>query len=299
MLKSRAASNGWRTCGEERRKPTTARTASGQPPGEAGRHGRPRSGTVSATIPGRRVGERGARAVRREDRRRARGRTAPGAARRTGACDSRPRQGLVRRSQRRRRADAALSAQERPRRDRVADLRASRSGGFSRRRGKGVPHPCGRAQRGGERPDRPRQGPAAPAGEVPRPRRPRGAGSPALPGPARQPGGAGGLRGAVEGRVVDPPAPRGGGLHGSRDADDAAHPGGRGGAAFQDPPQHPRPRSLPENRTGAVPQAAASSAASRGSSSSTATSATRASPPGTTPSSRCSSSTGPTPTTSC
>ena len=98
-------------------------------------------------------------------------------------------------------------------------------------------------------------------------------------------------------RAVPATVPRHARIHGSRDADDAADPGRRGGAAVRHASQRARPRHVPAHRAGAVSQAARWSAASSASTRSTATSATRGCRPSTTPSSRCSSCTRPTRTT--
>ena len=82
-----------------------------------------------------------------------------------------------------------------------------------------------------------------------------------------------------------------------RDAGAAAAVRRRGGAAVRDAPQRARHAAVPAHRGRAVPQAARSSAGSRGCTRSGTISGTRGSTARTIPSSRCSSSTRRTPTT--
>ena len=63
------------------------------------------------------------------------------------------------------------------------------------------------------------------------------------------------VRQALADRPGDPRVLRGARLPRSRDADDAADPGRRGGAAVRDAPQRARHGALPAHRAGALPQA--------------------------------------------
>ena len=106
-----------------------------------------------------------------------------------------------------------------------------------------------------------------------------------------------GVPDALADRALPARLPRRARLSRGGDADAAAHPGRRRGAALQDAPQCARPGHVPAHRPGAVSEAARPSAASSASTRSTAISATRASRRSTIPNSRCSSCTRPTPTT--
>ena len=100
-----------------------------------------------------------------------------------------------------------------------------------------------------------REGAAAAAGEVPRPRRPGAEVPPALRRPDHEPGVARRLRQALADRAGDPRVLRRARLPRGRDADDASDPGRRGRAAVQDAPQRARHAALPAHRAGAVPEA--------------------------------------------
>ena len=101
------------------------------------------------------------------------------------------------------------------------------------------------------------QVPAAPAGQVARPRRHRDPLPPALRRPDHQPRFAPGVPPARGPGALDPRLPRGAaaGLHGGRDADDAPHPRGCRCASIRDPPQRAGPGHVPAGGAGAVPQA--------------------------------------------
>ena len=141
-----------------------------------------------------------------------------------------------------------------------------------------------------------RQGAAPAAGEVPRPHRPGAALPPALRGPDRSDPRRASVFAQARSKVIQAlretlwrrRLPR------SRDADDAADPRRRGGAAVQDAPQRARHGLCTcASRRSCTSSAwwwAAWSACSR----STAISGTRASPRATTPSSPCWSGTAPT-----
>ena len=126
-----------------------------------------------------------------------------------------------------------------------------------RRRGHAVQDQDRRAVGPGDEAAPAHQGAAPAAGEVARPDRPGAALPPALRRPDRQPGGArasssdaladraGDLREFLDARRL----PRG------RDADDAADPRRRGGAAVHDAPQRARHGAVPAHRARAVPEA--------------------------------------------
>ncbi len=136
---------------------------------------------------------------------------------------------------------------------------------------------------------------AAAAGEVARHHGCRDEAAAALCRPDHERGDA---RGVPPPQRVDPLHPqfsRCARLHRGRDADDAADPGRRGGAAVRDASQCARRDAVFAYRAGALFEAPAWSAASSACTSSIACSATRDCRRGTTPSSRCSSSIRPTP----
>ena len=229
------------TMKQERRRPSRRGTRTRSSP-SAGRSspscgGRQR---LPQRLPPRASRRRPASRLRRAVQGGARAEGRPGRRRRPHDAEARHGQGELRDPPGHDRADPGLRLQRRHRRRGARGVQALGPRRHPRRRGHALQDPHRRAD--GQRHARAaaRQVAAAAAGEVPRPRRPGAAVPPALPRPHHERGGAPHVRGPQPPDPGDPRVHDRAGVPRGRDADDAADPGRRRGAAVRDASQRAR-----------------------------------------------------------